>query len=106
MIKKVTLAVTSLIGLLAATSFAAEKTYVFCIVAKSNNNPVFQAAKTGAEDEAKKLSQENGVNVKIDWRTPNEEDPQKQVQAIEQLVNEGAPGIAVSCSDATKLLDP
>ncbi|MBV8481757.1 MAG: substrate-binding domain-containing protein, partial [Verrucomicrobia bacterium] len=105
MIKKVTLTVTSLIGLLAATSFAAEKTYVFGIVAKSNNNPVFQAAKTGAEDEAKKLSQEHGVNIKIDWRTPNEEDPQKQVQAIEQLVNEGASGIAVSCSDANKLTD-
>jgi ribose transport system substrate-binding protein len=105
MIKKVTLAVTSLIGLLAATSFAAEKTYVFGVVAKSNNNPVFQAAKTGAEDEAKKISQEHGVNVKIDWRTPNEEDPQKQVQAIEQLVNEGASGIAVSCSDANKLTD-
>jgi ribose transport system substrate-binding protein len=105
MIKKVTLTVTSLVGLLAATSFAAEKTYVFGIVAKSNNNPVFQAAKTGAEDEAKKLSQEHGVNIKIDWRTPNEEDPQKQVQAIEQLVNAGASGIAVSCSDANKLTD-
>ena len=105
MIKKVTLTVTSLIGLLAASGFAAEKTYVFGIVAKSNNNPVFQAAKTGAEDEAKKLSEEHGVTVKIDWRTPNEEDPQKQVQAIEQLVNAGASGIAVSCSDANKLTD-
>jgi ribose transport system substrate-binding protein len=105
MIKKVTLAVTSLVGLLAATSFAAEKTYIFGIVAKSNNNPVFQAAKTGAEDEAKKISEKDGVNVKVDWRTPNEEDPQKQVQAIEQLVNEGASGIAVSCSDANKLTD-
>src|SRR5580700_7204467 len=105
MIKKVTLTVASLVGLLAASSFAAEKTYIFGIVAKSNNNPVFQAAKTGAEDEAKKLSQEHGANIKIDWRTPNEEDPQKQVQAIEQLVNEGASGIAVSCSDANKLTD-
>lgn len=105
MIKKVILTVTSLIGLLAATSFAAEKTYVFGVVAKSNNNPVFQAAKTGAEDEAKKLSAEHGVRIKIDWRTPNEEDPQKQVQAIEQLVNEGASGIAVSASDANKLTD-
>ena len=105
MIRKVTLTVTSLVGLLAATSFAAEKTYVFGIVAKSNNNPVFQAAKTGAEDQAKKLSEEHGVNIKIDWRTPNEEDPQKQVQAIEQLVNAGASGIAVSASDANKLTD-
>src|ERR1700756_2644089 len=105
MIRKLTLTVTSLLGLAVATCFAAEKTYTFGVVAKSNNNPVFQAAKTGAEDEAKKLSQEKGVNIKIDWRTPNEEDPQKQVQAIEQLVNAGASGIAVSASDANKLTD-
>src|SRR6202011_150596 len=105
MIRKLSLTVASLLGLAAATGFAAGKTYVFGVVAKSNNNPVFQAAKTGAEDEAKKLSQEHGANIKIDWRTPNEEDPQKQVQAIEQLVNEGASGIAVSCSDANKLTD-
>ena len=41
--------------------------------------------------------------IKIDWRTPNEEDPQKQAEAIEQLVNAGASGIVVSCSDANKL---
>jgi ribose transport system substrate-binding protein len=105
MIRKISLTVTSLLGLAVATGFAAEKTYVFGIVAKSNNNPVFQAAKTGAEDEAAKLSQEKGVTIKIDWRTPNEEDPQKQADAIEQLVNAGASGIAVSCSDANKLTD-
>src|ERR1700726_3936871 len=105
MIRKISLIITGLIGLTAATCFAAGTSYVFGVVAKSNNNPVFQAAKTGAEDEAKKLSQEHGANIKIDWRTPNEEDPQKQVQAIEQLVNEGASGIAVSCSDANKLTD-
>jgi ribose transport system substrate-binding protein len=105
MIRKISLTITSLLGLAAATGFAADKTYTFGIVAKSNNNPVFQAAKTGAEDEAAKLSKEKGVTVKIDWRTPNEEDPQKQADAIEQLVNAGASGIAVSCSDANKLTD-
>ena len=105
MIRKLGLTIASLLGLAAATGFAAEKMYVFGVVAKSNNNPVFQAAKTGAEDEAKKISHEKGVNVKIDWRTPNEEDPQKQADAIEQLVNAGANGIAVSCSDANKLTD-
>ncbi len=105
MIRKFSLTVTSLLGLAAATCFAAEKTYTFGVVAKSNNNPVFQAAKTGAEDEAKKLSQEKGVDIKIDWRTPNEEDPQKQADAIEQLVNAGASGISVSASDANKLTD-
>ena len=57
MIKKVTLTLASLLGLAVATGFAAGKDYVFGVVAKSNNNPVFQAAKTGAEDEAKKLSE-------------------------------------------------
>src|SRR6516165_7048060 len=103
--RKTPLVLTSLLGFVAATTFAADKTYTFGVVAKSNNNPVFQAAKTGAEDEAKKLSQEKGVNVKIDWRTPNEEDPQKQADAIEQLVNAGASGISVSASDANKLTD-
>ncbi|MBV9106022.1 MAG: substrate-binding domain-containing protein [Verrucomicrobia bacterium] len=105
MIRKISLTVASLLGLAAVTGFAAEKTYTFGIVAKSNNNPVFQAAKTGAEDEAAKLSKEKGATIKIDWRTPNEEDPQKQADALEQLVNAGASGIAVSCSDANKLTD-
>jgi ribose transport system substrate-binding protein len=84
---------------------AAEKTLVFGVIAKSNNNPFFQPAKVGAQDEAKALGQKNGAAIKIDWRTPNEEDAQKQVEAIEQLVNSGASGIAVSCSDANKLTD-
>jgi ribose transport system substrate-binding protein len=105
MIRKLSLTLTSLLGLAAATGFAAEKSYTFGVVAKSNNNPVFQAAKTGAEDEAAKLSKEHGVNIKIDWRTPNEEDPQKQADAVEQLVNAGANGIAISASDANKLTD-
>jgi ribose transport system substrate-binding protein len=105
MIRKLSLTLTSLLGLAAATGFAADKTYTFGVVAKSNNNPVFQAAKTGAEDEAAKLSKEHGVTIKIDWRTPNEEDPQKQADAVEQLVNAGANGIAISASDANKLTD-
>jgi len=105
MIRKLGLTLTSLLGLAAATGFAADKTYTFGVIAKSNNNPVFQAAKTGAEDEAAKLSKEHGVDIKIDWRTPNEEDPQKQADAVEQLVNAGANGIAISASDANKLTD-
>jgi ribose transport system substrate-binding protein len=105
MIRKVTLTAISLLGLAAATGFAADKTFTFGVIAKSNNNPVFQAAKTGAQDEAKALGAKNGVNIKIDWRTPNEEDPQKQVEAVEQLVNAGVSGIAISCSDANKLTD-
>src|SRR5687767_6829201 len=87
-------------------SFAqAKKSYVIGLVAKSQGNPVFQAARVGAEQAAKELGQKHNINIKIDWRTPNEEDAQKQAEAIEQLVLSGAHGIAVSCSDANKLTD-
>jgi len=81
----------------------APRTITIGLVAKSQGNPVFQAARVGAEDAAKELGAKHNVKVKIDWRTPNEEDAQKQADAIEQLVLVGAEGIAVSCSDASKL---
>lgn len=81
------------------------KNYTIGLVAKSQGNPVFQAARVGAEQAAKDLGKQHGIKIKIDWRTPNEEDAQKQAEAIEQLVLSGADGIAVSCSDANKLTD-
>jgi ribose transport system substrate-binding protein len=89
----------------AALASAAPRTIVIGVVAKSQGNAVFQAARVGAQDAAKELSAKYGMNIKIDWRTPNEEDAQKQAEAIEQLVLAGAEGIAVSCSDANKLTD-
>src|SRR6266702_100671 len=82
-----------------------KKSYTLGLGAKSQNNPVFQAARVGAEQAAKDLAGKHGIMIKVDWRTPNEEDAQKQAEAIEQLVLAGANGIAVSCSDANKLTD-
>lgn len=81
----------------------AKKSYQFGVIAKSQSNPVFQAARTGAEDMAKELSKKYGVEVKINWRTPNNEDAQQQAQFLEQLVSQGVDGISISCSDG-KLL--
>jgi ribose transport system substrate-binding protein len=90
---------------LALTGRAADRTIVIGLVAKSQGNPVFQAARVGAEDAAREIGAKRHLNIKIDWRTPNEEDAQKQADAIEQLVLAGAEGISVSCSDANKLTD-
>ncbi len=79
------------------------KSYTFGLVAKSQGNAVFQVARVGAEEAARELGARHGLKLRIDWRTPNEEDAQKQAEAIEQLVLAGADGIAVSCSDANKL---
>ena len=79
--------------------------YTFALIAKSQSNPVFQAARVGAEDEAAELSQKLGVKINVAWRTPNEDDAQKQVENIEQLVLQGVDGISVSCSEA-EILTP
>jgi len=95
--------VTSL--LVTTATETTNKSYTFGLVAKSQSNPVFQAARTGAEQAAKDLGEKYHITIKIDWRTPNDEDAQKQAEAIEQLVLAGANGVAVSCSDANKLTD-
>ena len=96
----------ALLAVVALNAFAqGKKSYIIGLVAKSQGNPVFQAARVGAQDAAKELGAKHNVDIRIDWRTPNEEDAQKQADAIEQLVLSGADGIAVSCSDANKLTD-
>ncbi len=80
-----------------------KKSYVIGVIAKSQGNPVFQAARTGAEDAGRDLTKSLGVQVDVNWRTPNNEDAQQQSQFIEQLVSSGVDGIAVSCSDAKVL---
>lgn len=84
----------------------AKTSYVFALIAKSQSNPVFQAARVGAEDAAAELSKKMGVNITVLWRTPNEDDAQKQVEYLEQLVLQGVDGISVSCSEAEVLTAP
>ena len=99
------LAIILCAGLAATLRAEPKKSYTIGLVAKSQGNPVFQAARVGAMDAARDLGKKYDITIKIDWRTPNEEDAQKQAEAIEQLVLAGADGIAVSCSDANKLTD-
>ena len=39
----------------------------------------------------------------MNWRTPNNEDAQKQAEYLEQLASQGVDGISVSCSDGKVL---
>ncbi len=76
------------------------------VVAKSNSNPVFIAARTGAVDACRDLSKKYNRQITCNWQTPVTEDAQKQAQIIEQLVAQGADGISVSCSDGQVLEQP
>jgi ribose transport system substrate-binding protein len=73
---------------------------MFVLIAKNQGDPVFQAARVGAEDAASDLSKKLGVKISVRWQTPNEEDAQKQADYIEQLVNSGCDGISISCTNA------
>ncbi len=77
--------------------------YKLGLIAKSESNPVFIAARVGAEDAAKELSAKYGIEVTVLWRTPADEDAQKQASFIEQLVVAGVDGLAISCSNASKV---
>ncbi len=92
----------TIVSVLAAHA-AAEPTYRIGVIAKSEGNPVFQAARVGAQDAAAELGKKLGIKVEILWRTPAEEDAQKQAGFIEQLVVSGVDGITISCSDASKV---
>lgn len=81
----------------------AAKPVVIGMIAKSQSNPVFLAARKGAEDRAKTIGEELNTSVRIDWRTPDDEDAQQQAEFIEQLVAAGADAITIACSDAAKV---
>lgn len=78
-------------------------TYTIGVIGKSNSNPPFQAARTGAMAAGQRLSEELGINVEVQWKTPPQEDAQLQAQYVEQLVAAGVNGIAISATDANVL---
>ena len=87
----------------AAAPTAKGKKFTIAMIAKSSTNPVFLAARTGAEAAAKDLSAKTGKDIRVNWLTPPQEDGQVQAQRVQQAVNDGADAILISCSDAGKV---
>ena len=81
----------------------ARKAIKIAMIAKSSDNPVFLAARTGAEAAAKELSTKGGVPIEVEWLTPPKEDGEVQAQRVRQAMNEGVDAILISCSDAGKV---
>ena len=88
----------------ASAGAAGGKNFTIAMIAKSSTNPVFLSGEKGAEAAAAELTKQTGVNVKIDWLTPPNEDPTLQAQRIGEAVNAGANAILLSASDAGKLV--
>jgi ribose transport system substrate-binding protein len=87
----------------AGAAGAAGKSITIAMIAKSSTNPVFLSARTGAEAAAKELSAKHGIDVKVNWLTPPQEDGEVQAQRVRQAVNDGADAILLSASDAGKV---
>ena len=87
----------------AAAPKAAGGKFTIAMIAKSSTNPVFLAARTGADAAAKEQSAKTGMDIQVVWLTPPQEDAQVQAQRIQQAVNDGANAILISCSDAGKV---
>jgi ribose transport system substrate-binding protein len=94
---------TAATGDSAGAGGAGGKPIRIAMIAKSSDNPVFLASRTGAEAAAKELSEKSGRKVEVEWMTPGKEDGEVQAQRIRQAVNEGVDAILISCSDAGKV---
>src|SRR6266581_1635654 len=68
------------------------------MVAKTEANLIFLAARRGAEAAAQELSQKHGVSIEVAWLTPPQEDPAAQAERIARALHEGAAAVVVSCS--------
>jgi len=77
--------------------------YVIGMVAKSDSNPVYLAARAGAEAAAQELRKAHDVQIELVWRSPSEEDSARQNQLVGELVSTGVDGLAVSCTDAAAI---
>jgi ribose transport system substrate-binding protein len=87
----------------AGSGAAGSKKLTIAMIGKSSNNPVFLAARTGAEAAAKELSAKEKMTIDIAWLTPPQEDGEVQAQRIRQAVNDGAGAILIAASDAGKV---
>jgi len=94
---------TGTTGSTGATAANGTKDLKIALIAKSSTNPVFLASRTGAEAAAKDLSAKDGMNITIDWLTPQNESGEEQAKRIQQAVTQHDNAILISCSDAAKV---
>ena len=79
---------------------AKKKEYRLALIAKNQANPVFQAARVGAEDAARDLSRKLGVPIKVALADAERRGCPETGRVLEQLVAQGVDGIGISCSVA------
>src|SRR5262245_34405133 len=90
-------------GGLVAAAGAQPKALKIALIAKSEANFVFLAARRGAEDKAAALSRQHAVRIDVSWLTPAREDVAQQAERIRQAVREHCNAILLSASNGPAL---
>lgn len=80
-----------------------DQSFTIALIAKSSVNPVFLLARKGAETAAQELSRKHGIKVRIDWQTPEKEDPLEQGRRVSKAVEQRVNAILISCIDAERI---
>jgi ribose transport system substrate-binding protein len=88
-----------------APALAQPRTLKIALIAKSEANFVFLAARRGAEDKAAALSRQHGATIEVSWLTPAKEDAAEQAERIRRAVRERADAILLAASDGPALVD-
>lgn len=83
---------------------AQSRTIRIALIAKSEANFVFLAARRGAEERAAALARQHGVRIEVSWQTPAREDVAEQAARIRQAVNQKADAILLAASDGSALV--
>ncbi|MAY75429.1 MAG: hypothetical protein CMJ31_12095 [Phycisphaerae bacterium] len=94
---------TLVVGAVSSDAAAQSDRYVIAMVPKSGSNPVFIAARSGAEAAARELGAKNGVSIELLWWAPARDDAARQIEIVRSLAAAGVDGIAISCSDPDTL---
>ena len=88
-----------------APALAQPRTVKIALIAKSEANFLFLAARRGAENKAAALSRQHGATIQVSWLTPAREDVAEQAERIRQAVRERADAILLAASDGAALVD-
>jgi len=85
---------------------AGRKTYVFAIIPKMLNNPVFDLAKRGAEKAAREIGAADGVQIQIRYDSSPTGKAGEQAEMIRRMAGAGVDGMSISVVDANTVKRP
>jgi len=98
------LAVTVILAAVAAPTPAQNRTLRIALIAKSEANFVFLAARRGADEKAAELARQHGAKIEVVWLTPGKEDVAEQAARIRQAVRDRVDAILLAASDGPALV--